>query len=207
MGDGRSEHAVAGGGAAARARGSDGGRAAVAADRRHGTAGVSNGESAYARWERARGRAETWKHETTGSGVPRTLARIAALTAVIVNCAGPFVLHGPPVIEACIVAGTHYVDLTGAIAVRRSTRVLFVLSSHPCRLLTLPRRAQLLRHRRPVVPRSGREARVRARRPSCVAQPSAVPLTCVLSCVLSGWAGCASCRPAAWTRCRRTLLR
>jgi short subunit dehydrogenase-like uncharacterized protein len=31
----------------------------------------------------------------------------------VVNCAGPFALHGEPVVEAAIETGTHYVDTTG----------------------------------------------------------------------------------------------
>ena len=34
-------------------------------------------------------------------------------THTVLNCAGPFAIHGPPVIEACLASGTHYVDITG----------------------------------------------------------------------------------------------
>ena len=44
---------------------------------------------------------------------PDLLDAMASKTRVVLNCAGPFVVHGPPVIEACIRAGTHYCDITG----------------------------------------------------------------------------------------------
>ncbi|MFV3303695.1 saccharopine dehydrogenase family protein [Pseudomonas sp. NY15181] len=37
--------------------------------------------------------------------------------AVLANCAGPFSATAAPMIEACIASGTHYVDITGEIAV------------------------------------------------------------------------------------------
>ncbi|WP_343577349.1 saccharopine dehydrogenase NADP-binding domain-containing protein [Pseudomonas sp.] len=37
--------------------------------------------------------------------------------AVVANCAGPFSATAAPMIEACIASGTHYVDITGEIAV------------------------------------------------------------------------------------------
>jgi len=33
--------------------------------------------------------------------------------AVVINCAGPFTLHGEPVVRAAVETGTHYVDTTG----------------------------------------------------------------------------------------------
>ena len=44
-----------------------------------------------------------------------SLAAMAARTRVVLNLVGPYTLHGRPVIEACVEAGTHYVDLTGEI--------------------------------------------------------------------------------------------
>ena len=57
--------------------------------------------------------------------------RIASLTApdrlrrkledvsAVLHCAGPFVHTGPPMVEACLETGTHYLDLTGEMAVFR----------------------------------------------------------------------------------------
>src|SRR5204862_4727558 len=33
--------------------------------------------------------------------------------AAVINCAGPFTLHGEPVVRAAVETGTHYVDTTG----------------------------------------------------------------------------------------------
>lgn len=46
---------------------------------------------------------------------PASLAALAARTKVVLNLVGPYTIHGRPVIEACIEAGTHYADLTGEI--------------------------------------------------------------------------------------------
>eukprot|EP01064_Diplonema_japonicum_P025797 TRINITY_DN37224_c0_g1_i1.p1 TRINITY_DN37224_c0_g1~~TRINITY_DN37224_c0_g1_i1.p1 ORF type:complete len:399 (+),score=62.77 TRINITY_DN37224_c0_g1_i1:38-1198(+) len=43
------------------------------------------------------------------------LEDMAANTDVVINCAGPFALAGPNLIEACITKATHYVDVTGEI--------------------------------------------------------------------------------------------
>jgi short subunit dehydrogenase-like uncharacterized protein len=44
---------------------------------------------------------------------PSSLAEMAAKTTVLMNAAGPFNLYGKRVVEACIEAGTHYLDITG----------------------------------------------------------------------------------------------
>jgi short subunit dehydrogenase-like uncharacterized protein len=44
---------------------------------------------------------------------PASLAAMAARTRVVLDLVGPYTLYGEPVIEACVAAGTHYVDLTG----------------------------------------------------------------------------------------------
>ncbi len=49
-----------------------------------------------------------------------SLARMAERTRVVLDLVGPYTLYGRPVIEACIAAGTHYVDLTGEIPFVRS---------------------------------------------------------------------------------------
>ncbi len=44
---------------------------------------------------------------------PGALREMASRTRVVLNLVGPYTLYGEPVIEACIAAGAHYVDLTG----------------------------------------------------------------------------------------------
>src|SRR5205814_7086380 len=34
---------------------------------------------------------------------------------VVLNAAGPFITTAPPLVEACLAAGTHYLDLAGEI--------------------------------------------------------------------------------------------
>jgi short subunit dehydrogenase-like uncharacterized protein len=48
-------------------------------------------------------------------GDPASLEAMAARATVVLNLVGPYTLHARPVIEACVAAGTHYVDLTGEI--------------------------------------------------------------------------------------------
>ena len=64
-----------------------------------------------------------------GSGVPETiladvgepasLRAMAARTRVVLDLVGPYTDLGRPVIEACIAAGAHYVDLTGELPFAR----------------------------------------------------------------------------------------
>jgi short subunit dehydrogenase-like uncharacterized protein len=42
--------------------------------------------------------------------------------AVVANCAGPFSATSGPMITACLAAGSHYVDITGEVAVFESAR-------------------------------------------------------------------------------------
>jgi short subunit dehydrogenase-like uncharacterized protein len=44
-----------------------------------------------------------------------SLLAMASRARVVLDLVGPYTLHGEPVIEACIAAGTHYADLTGEI--------------------------------------------------------------------------------------------
>jgi len=44
-----------------------------------------------------------------------SLARLASSARVVLDLVGPYTLYGRPVIDACVSAGTHYVDLTGEI--------------------------------------------------------------------------------------------
>ncbi len=48
---------------------------------------------------------------------PREVADALADVAVIINCAGPFDRTSIPLVDACIETGTHYLDITGEIAV------------------------------------------------------------------------------------------
>jgi short subunit dehydrogenase-like uncharacterized protein len=51
---------------------------------------------------------------------PKSLARMAGRSRVVLNLVGPYTLHGRPVIEACVEQGAHYVDLTGEMPFVRS---------------------------------------------------------------------------------------
>ena len=44
---------------------------------------------------------------------PSGLRDLLADAAVVISCAGPFTLHGEPLIEAAAATGTHYLDTTG----------------------------------------------------------------------------------------------
>jgi short subunit dehydrogenase-like uncharacterized protein len=44
---------------------------------------------------------------------PASLRALLGDCAVVVNCAGPFVLHGEPVLRAAVETSTHYLDTTG----------------------------------------------------------------------------------------------
>lgn len=47
----------------------------------------------------------------------REVADALADVAVVINCAGPFDRTSTPLVDACIETGTHYLDITGEIAV------------------------------------------------------------------------------------------
>jgi short subunit dehydrogenase-like uncharacterized protein len=51
-----------------------------------------------------------------GTGAPRALDGIAA----VLHCAGPFSHTSRPMVDACLEAGAHYLDITGEIAVFES---------------------------------------------------------------------------------------
>lgn len=48
-------------------------------------------------------------------GDPGSLAAMASRARVVLDLVGPYTRYGRPVIEACVAAGTHYVDLTGEL--------------------------------------------------------------------------------------------
>lgn len=50
---------------------------------------------------------------TADTANPSSLKELCSSCKVLVNCAGPFSLHAPPVVSACVESGTHYVDTTG----------------------------------------------------------------------------------------------
>jgi hypothetical protein len=54
-------------------------------------------------------------------GVPASLDRAIAGAAAVINCAGPFGDTAPPLIEAALRAGIHYLDVTGEALVAMST--------------------------------------------------------------------------------------
>lgn len=43
------------------------------------------------------------------------LEGLAQESRVILSCAGPFAIMGPPVVDACIKGGAHYLDITGEV--------------------------------------------------------------------------------------------
>jgi short subunit dehydrogenase-like uncharacterized protein len=45
----------------------------------------------------------------------RALLRMLERTKVLLTCAGPFGRFGPPLVEACLQAKTHYLDITGEV--------------------------------------------------------------------------------------------
>jgi short subunit dehydrogenase-like uncharacterized protein len=50
------------------------------------------------------------------------LEATVAETAAVLHCAGPFVRTSRPMVEACLTTGTHYLDITGEIAVFEALR-------------------------------------------------------------------------------------
>lgn len=54
------------------------------------------------------------------AGDPASLEAMASRARVVLHLAGPYTLHGEPVLRSCLLAGAHYMDLTGETAwVRR----------------------------------------------------------------------------------------
>lgn len=52
---------------------------------------------------------------------PRSLAALAARARVLLTTVSPYTRFGPPVVEACVAHGCHYVDLTGEVPFVRRT--------------------------------------------------------------------------------------
>lgn len=58
-------------------------------------------------------RAQDWPIVVADAEQPATLAALAARTRVVITTVGPYARYGMPLVAACAVAGTDYVDLTG----------------------------------------------------------------------------------------------
>jgi len=56
---------------------------------------------------------------------PSSLRAMASRARVVVNLVGPYTRYGQPVIEACVDAGCHYVDLSGEIPFVRRMNTAF----------------------------------------------------------------------------------
>jgi short subunit dehydrogenase-like uncharacterized protein len=59
------------------------------------------------------------------TGDPVSLAAMASRASVVLNLVGPYTLHGGPVIEACVDAGSHYVDIAAEIPFVRRMNAAF----------------------------------------------------------------------------------
>lgn len=56
-------------------------------------------------------------HRSFGLDDPRATRQALDGVKVILHCAGPFSATSEPMVEACLATGTHYLDITGEIAV------------------------------------------------------------------------------------------
>ena len=59
--------------------------------------------------------ASSWPLLVADSSDPSSLAELANATQVVATTAGPYRPHGLKVVEACVTAGTDYVDLAGEV--------------------------------------------------------------------------------------------
>jgi len=57
------------------------------------------------------------EQEVVGLDEPRVLDLALADVSAVLNCAGPFADTAEPMVESCLRTGTHYLDVTGEIAV------------------------------------------------------------------------------------------
>jgi saccharopine dehydrogenase (NAD+, L-lysine-forming) len=53
-----------------------------------------------------------------GLDEPSRLQRAVSDVDAVLNAAGPFIATAPPLVEACLATGTHYLDLAGEIPLR-----------------------------------------------------------------------------------------
>ncbi len=63
-------------------------------------------------------------HRVFGLDDPANIAENLSGVQAVLNCAGPFSATARPMIEACLRARTHYLDITGEIAVFESAHML-----------------------------------------------------------------------------------
>lgn len=47
------------------------------------------------------------------SSDPSSLLSMATQAKLVLNCVGPYIFHGEPVVEACVEAGSHHLDVSG----------------------------------------------------------------------------------------------
>jgi saccharopine dehydrogenase (NAD+, L-lysine-forming) len=67
----------------------------------------------------ALGNALNFSTRVTSLSEPDRLRRKLEDVSAVLHCAGPFVQTAPPMVEACLDTGTHYLDLTGEMDVFR----------------------------------------------------------------------------------------
>ncbi|MEQ1504728.1 MAG: saccharopine dehydrogenase NADP-binding domain-containing protein, partial [Myxococcota bacterium] len=70
----------------------------------------------------ANGRVGTIRVDATD---PASLREMAAQARIVITTVGPYMVHGLPVVEACVAAKTHCLDLTGEPAFVAETRARF----------------------------------------------------------------------------------
>ena len=56
-------------------------------------------------------------HRVFGLDAPQAIAAALKDCAVVLHCAGPFSRTARPMIDACLLAHTHYLDITGEVPV------------------------------------------------------------------------------------------
>lgn len=87
-------------------------------DARIGLAGRSQDKLARVRAGLGSKAAE-WPLLSADSSDSDSMAELARSTRVVVTTVGPYARFGPPLVEACVDAGTHYADLAGEVLFMR----------------------------------------------------------------------------------------
>lgn len=64
------------------------------------------------------------EHRAFGLDDPQSVRQALEDVAVVLHCAGPFSATSEPMVRACLEAGTHYLDITGEIAVFEAVHAL-----------------------------------------------------------------------------------
>lgn len=64
----------------------------------------------------------TWR--VFGLDAPDTVSHALADMRLVIHCAGPFSATAKPMLEGCLEAGTHYLDITGEISVFEQAKAL-----------------------------------------------------------------------------------